>query len=243
MPIFNPATGAGIHGSLGGTFYTVDTSDFDAAAGVLFELAGYIDNTQIPLQSAKSIARDDMKKRFDTETDPDGRKWKALDPDYKEWKDEEAPGLPILTLYKKGRAEALRTKATAESAFSVSADSVFFSTDNLPDYWSAHQYGDGSDLSFTDNEGKFIQVWNTPPRPFIGLSVEAEQKIEEVFDLWLSEGLGAASKKYAISSHGFLQHRTAKGQYGSRVSTAISSTPAPSIVPISVSDLESDFGL
>lgn len=243
MVRFAPAQSVGEFGSW------ADMSDFEVAADVLFQLAQYIERTEVPMQAAKRIAQEDMSKRFETETDPEGNKWQDLNIRYADWKEKKHPGLPILTLFRKGRSEALRTKATKDSAFSVSHDSVFFSTSDLPIYWRKHQFGhSGSTVSYFDKKHKeqSFTVGEVPARPFIGLSVEAEEKITEIFDLWLGAGSEEAQKKYAISSHGILQHRI-RGRFGPKVFGAESSvdvqSPPSSAPPVTTADLEDLFGL
>lgn len=196
----------------------VDALDFNKAAVALNELAGYVSEATPPLKAAKKIARDDMKERFDTEIRPDGDKWFALDPDYARRKQHDV-GFehPILT-----RSRDLREAATDEGAWSVSGESIFFSTGSLPEYWRVHQEGSsdfGAIFHASANPAGEIGEQggqNIPRRPFIGLSAEAEAEILEVFDIWFSEGIELARKRYAISSVGVLQTRTALGQFGPR---------------------------
>lgn len=200
----------------------IDAIDFDKAAIALNELAVYITRTQIPLRGAQRIAMEDMRKRFDTEIGPDGRPWTSLDPDYAARKAYDM-GFehPILT-----RDRTLRDAASSAKAWSVSGDSLFFSTSNLPDYWRVHQQG-SPDFGAVFHSGKAEETGhldssagtknqNIPPRPFIGLSDEAERRILELFDIWFSAGIDQATKNFAISSHGILQARTPRG-FGERI--------------------------
>lgn len=189
-----------------GTLFSpeIDTSDFERAAIEILRMSEYFANTAIPLEGAKHIARDDMDKRFDTETAPDGSKWRKLSEGHGIWDrgyaykkltkqvrkvdrgDEKFGGFihPILTL-----EGELRHKATDESAWSVSGDSLWFSTANLPFYWAAHQdpmdHGRGDDL---------------PMRQFIGLSTEAEDKIIAEVEEWIAAGMTMAESEYKIGS-------------------------------------------
>jgi len=173
----------------------IDASDFDAAAKVLFEMADFIEDVAVPLTVVKEIARRDMAERFETEIAPNGRAWAALNPDYETWKQEEHGDLPILTL-----TGDLRNKATSEGAWSVSGDSVWFSTASLPIYWSAHQYG-VQDWSFTPESGprtgEYIELFGKlTPRPFIGLSEEAENEILAYMDGWFEFGISEGVRHY-----------------------------------------------
>jgi len=208
---FNPKQNASDFINVPGTIFAptfapdIDASDFDAAAKVIFQLADFIDDVALPLESAKEIARRDMVERFVTQTAPNGRAWQELNEKYLEWKEEEHGDLPILTL-----TSALRDSATDEEAWSVSGDSVWFSTDGLPDYWPAHQYGSAhmlqgegnpSDLSFTDRHGEFVELFQgIPPRPFIGLSGEAESEILAMLDTWVASGMTMAEEDFRMGS-------------------------------------------
>lgn len=198
----------------------VDALSFEAASVALSELATYVDNVDLPLRGVKRIAREDMKERFDTETAPDGNKWFALDPHYAERKEAEV-GFehPILT-----REKDLRNKATEAGAWSISGESVWFSTSGLPEYWRVHQLGSEdfgtvfhASANPTGESNLEGGIQNIPPRPFIGLSAEAEGKILELFDIWFSNGLAEASKSFAVSSVGTLHVRTPRGQFGERI--------------------------
>lgn len=204
------------------TAIEIDTESFEEAAVALYELSLYIESVDLPIRGARRIAMEDMKERFETETDPGGGKWFALDPDYAARKEREI-GFehPILT-----RDGDLKDAATSQEAWSISGHSLFFNTNVLPEYWRVHQEGSEgfsatfvqvgtgkSELLRTSGEGDA----NLPPRPFIGLSQEAEDKILELFDIWFSEGLELATKKFAISSAGTLHARTPQGRFGARI--------------------------
>lgn len=199
----------------------VDTLSFAQAEVAVSRLANYIDDVDLPLRGAERIAREDMKERFETETSPDGTHWFALDPEYARRKQAEM-GFehPILT-----RTKALREKATKASAWSISGESLWFSTADLPKYWRVHQEGsEGFGVTFHHIGEENVLVrdspegsQNLPPRPFIGLSEEAEGKILDLFDIWFSNGLEAATSSFALSSVGTLHVRTPQGRFGERI--------------------------
>lgn len=200
----------------------VDALSFEAASVALYELSLYIENVEIPLRGVKKIVRDDMKDRFDSETAPNGSPWFALDPEYAK-KKQAYFGFehPILT----GKTKELRTRATDEAAFSISGESLFYNTSELPDYWRVHQEGsEGFGATFVQigEENVLMRTpgegdQNIPPRPYIGLSDEAEAKILELFDIWFSAGLEQASKQFMVSSVGTLHARTPQGRIGERI--------------------------
>jgi hypothetical protein len=169
------------------TYFEYDTSDLDAAAIALYRFANYIDDEEV-LQGAKRIAMDDMERRFDSEIDPFGKKWRHLTPKYEEQKARDGfPVRPILT-----RTHALRDAATSESAWSVSGESVWFHTDGLPGYWEAHEKGAPSRTYHRDVDGETREsgyYGGLPQRRFIGLSEEAREEILALMGAWLEAGL------------------------------------------------------
>lgn len=219
MPFIDSGSFVGAFADIGGEVNTIeiDALDFEKASVVLMELAGYVEHVNNPLRLAQRIAIEDMKERFETETAPDGQRWVELSPDYRERKQKEVGDKNILT-----RDTDLRDAATKASAWTIGADSLFFSTDGLPEYWRVHQ--EGSEDFGSVFHPSFVEetmslpggdnAQNIPPRPFIGLSSDAEDKILDVFDLWFHEGISAASKNYAVSSSGTLQTRLPSGRFG-----------------------------
>lgn len=206
------------------TIVEIDALDFKRAEVALNELARYLDNAIIPMRGAERIAMEDMKERFETETAPDGNQWAQLDPDYAARKAFEL-GFehPILT----GRSRELKTTATSSAAWSVAGDSLFFSTEGLPEYWRVHQEGSedfGSVFhhAFSEETGHLDSsegsgAQNIPPRPFIGLSRKAETKILELFDIWFSEGIQEATTHYKLGSSGILHAMGPRGQFGPKI--------------------------
>lgn len=214
-----------VSGSFPGWFsgVKIDALDFERAEVVLNELAGYVEHMAPIMEVAKEIARNDMADRFQSQIDPEGNKWIDLDPDYAKRKEHDVGFVyPILT-----RTRALREAATSEEAWSVSGESIFFSTVGLPDYWRVHQEGSldwgthfhgglgaktnqagehipahesQSDPKLTTSKGSRDQ--NLPPRPFIGLSQDAVDEIFIAFDQWWATGIEEATRKYKGGSHG-----------------------------------------
>lgn len=201
-------------------FIEVDTVDFERAAIAIAELANYVDNVELPLRAVVKIARDDIKERFEKENDPEGDGWFELSPGYAERKQKEV-GFEHPILQREGE---LYKKATDGSNWSVSGESVWYSTANLPDYWAVHQFGSadfGAQFHATANPKGETSLeggaQNIPPRAFIGLSKKAEAKVLDLFDIWFSNGLERATKDFLISSHGALHVRTPLGRIGERI--------------------------
>lgn len=222
---------AGAFGALGGSINTEVFGDERLQFGLL-RLADYIEDTVPPLRAAKAIAQADMRERFQTDTDPEGNPWAPLDPDYlaKKEKMTELRTHPddILTLSRR-----MQDAATSEAAWIISptGDELFFTTAPLPDYWSVHHFGSGSEdlwgaaADFRERvRSRTIEGGGgardsfgigrgqaTPRRPFIGLSTEAEIQIVEVFDLWYDEGVSLH-----IGRTGVVQERVS-GRFGARL--------------------------
>jgi phage gpG-like protein len=204
----------------------IDALDFDKAAVALNELANYIEQVGPPLEAAKKIAIRDMKMRFQTETDPDGTKWFELDPVYAKRKEHEAPGHNILSWGLGDRD--LEGEATEEARFSISGESIFYNTDNLPPYWRVHQQGSegfgvvthkwihpstGEEVAVHSRESSHGQ--NIPPRPYIGIGEEAELEIIDSFDLWFSKGIEEAGRGFKFSSSGTI-FATVQGRFAGK---------------------------
>lgn len=219
---------AAVIGSFQGEIITVEwVPDPKVVEGAILRVANYLDDMAKPLMAARAIAQADMKARFDMETDPEGNAWTPLDPEYLVRKQSEGSNEGILK-----RWDDLEKAATAPSAFIVNGDSLFFSSAGLPFYWSWHQEGTGpggsralgfamkseaarkKGLQFTGTSHESQDIGrglDTPARPFIGLSAEAEVQIFEVFDLWFAEGTSIA-----ISGTGTVQERIS-GRFGKKM--------------------------
>lgn len=174
----------------------------------LTEIAGELENVQLPLAVSSAILRDDMQRHFDEEVDPDGNAWVPLDEEYLASK--ESMGYPSDILHRTGNLEAA---ATNPEAFKVIGDGLFFDTSGLPSYSLLHQTGHGAENAGVASNHRFaarneegyskreggahsgqgIGRGNAlPARPFIGMSEEAETQVWEVFDLWFDEATSIA---------------------------------------------------
>ncbi len=168
------------------TYFEYDTSDLDAASIAMYRFADYIEDEDV-LQGAKRIAMDDMAERFDTQIDPFGIHWKPLSINYQVSKAEAGYQVPpILT-----RTGALRDAATDEGAWSVTGESVWFNTSDLPGYWEAHEKGSGPVTRFKNIDGRDIESGEhggLPQRRFIGLSNMAREEIDMLVGAWVNAG-------------------------------------------------------
>lgn len=224
MPTYS-GKAAGSFGAAGGELTFEWVPDPEVIAAALFEAAAAIENMEPPLMLSRQVAIEDIRQRFDTHTAPDGSPWVA-------WSESYAPDALRNNiggiLQRTGELEAT---ATAESAFLVDGNSVFYDTGSLPPYWIWHQEGrersgggrDASagaatsieDLAKQTAQGDLGGGNVLPARPFVGTSFEAELQIVEIFDQWFEGAiaLGVSSKGKAFPRHSL---RGASGRFVSR---------------------------
>ncbi len=228
----------GTFGGLGGAMrFSIDAvPDPSRVAFDLMKIAGYLEDTGPPMRAAARIGKEDMQRHFDTDSDPEGNPWTPLDPEYlkKKAKMARLKTNPdnILTL-----SYDLERAATGDAAWITTENALFFSTKGLPGYWDVHQSGsDASGMSGyaagvrlrTENKDRFEddpkggkhtnmgigRGQATPPRPFIGLSLEAQNQIVELFDLWFDTGI-----RQSLTIHpktGIVQQRVG-GRFGTKM--------------------------
>ena len=197
--------GASVGAFAPGTISFTWVPDPEVVAQELLETADNLEDRSGPLAISRSIAIDDMLDRFKTKTDPEGNAWVPWAPSY-------APrGNRMLDL-----SGDMKEAASSPSAYPQTESSLFFDTSGLPPYWIWHQQGTGgtqvfragsmspigelkSDLVFGgEGRGKAL-----PPRPFVGVSFEAQLKILETFDQWFqgSIGIGVSSRGKTFARH------------------------------------------
>lgn len=202
MSVFGPAA-AEVGAFAGGTISFTWVPDPEVVAQELIATANRLEDREGPLLISRQIAINDMEERFATKTDPDGNPWPPWAPTY--------TGNKMLDL-----TGAMKGAATAPGAYPVTTESVFFNTGGMPEYWIWHQEGTGGTQVFHGGEmspigevgeGKSLTIGGEgrgnalPPRPFVGISFEAQLKIIETFDQWFEGAitLGVSSKGTAFS--------------------------------------------
>jgi len=222
MPI--PVNIIGAFADSGGTVTTLEwTPDPDEVEQALVEAASDLEDMSGPLRASARITMLDIQNNFDTESDPDGKKWVPLDKDYLEYKTSLGGDTRILHLW-----GPLERAATMFSNFVIEGEEglLLYNTENLDalaPYWDSHQSGTeteagkalgfsrvtaellGEDVSDMPGPGTGAAI---PARPFIGVSGEAEEMIFEVFDLWVSDQI-----QIKISSAGIVQNAPG-GRFG-----------------------------
>lgn len=221
-----PAEAVGAFGDIGGNVNTMLrwSPDPDDVAAALVSVAGYLDNLRPPLLASRRVVQQDIQERFDTQTDPEGNAWAPLSESYLEWKASVGANTDILRLF-----GPLEEGATAPTTFVIDEHEgqLYFDTGNLPDYWAVHQVGTRTSAGVAaelsrraaavlgleeEDEGTGAgRGLNTPARPYIGVSADAEDRIFNIFDIWFFEGM-----QVKVSSAGVVQHSPG-GRFGAPV--------------------------
>lgn len=210
----------GAFGRRGGIITTNILGDDQLALGFV-KLAGYVEETALPLKAAEAIAKADIHERFQTHVDPEGDDWQPLAPQTVQRK----ASSPTLRTYPEDiltHTGLMEKQATADESFTIVSDELVWSSQYMPRYWGVHQEGSGEfteipaeksvsgkAMKFAASEGRGR---GTPARPFIGLSQEAEAQIIEVFDMWYDEGVSIAINP----GTGIVQQRN-HGRFGRRL--------------------------
>lgn len=158
-------------------FIDIEVQGVKNAQELLFDYSGYILDATGPLEATRGIIAAGIARRFRSQSDPDGNAWEP-------WSDSYAP--KAIREQESGdhkgeileRSLLLRDQATSEYSFHVSADSVFFSFDGLPDYAAVQNFG--------GSVGKGAVL---PQRQYVGIDDDDEQRIYTIFQQWLDYGL------------------------------------------------------
>lgn len=190
----------------------LDEQSREDAILTLLDIADEFDDASRVMLAAESIAIEDMEEHFDQEKDPDGNPWMALTADYEKWK-MSVGGIDKILQFR----GPLKRAATSPDAWLVTEDALMFNTSVLPEYGTLHQTGFGheSDWHYRERDGtqtqKSLGIGRgnaLPSRPFIGLSVRAEERINAVFDVWFEQ----ATSGIYIRESGVAQRRGASGR-------------------------------
>lgn len=132
----------------------------------MLAVAGSLADRKAPLLAASEAVREDIRERFETETDPSGDPWEQWAESYKEHA-ESYPNKGILQ-----QSMALVEAASSTEATVVTGDTVFYRTNVLPHYGLAHESG------LPDRKHPL------PQRSFLGLSAQAASVIFGFFSEW-----------------------------------------------------------
>jgi len=161
------------------TGYSLITAEWVPDPGMeaqaLLRLSDAIEDWRSPMEEVRTITRQSIRRRFDTETDPEGKPWEALSEGYLSRKRRE--GYPDRILR---RDEALYEAATDEGSFMITEREVIFEPDRLPFYGGLHQAG----MPSTTYPGRTNNP--LPQRAFIGLTDDDIDEIEAEFVFWLN---------------------------------------------------------
>jgi phage gpG-like protein len=153
-------------------------------AQALEKAAVRLENLREPLLLSRNLVSDSIKRRFETETDPNGDPWEAWSPSYKR------PDGKILNL--EGTLEA---EAPSIKRMHVTANDLFYEGEDLPSYGMAHQKGvDRTRFAgLTESDKQELSAFGDmvpnrlPARPFIGVDDDAGDAIYLLFDRWVAE--------------------------------------------------------
>lgn len=148
-------------------FLTIDIDD--ALAKEYFDYAGYkIRDARDPLkQVMHDVIFPAIREQLDTEGMRSGDPWPALNEKYREWKELNYPGEPILRL-----TGALESELFAYHSYYITRSAIHYEPQS--DYGHYHQTGG--------------YVYGRPPqRVILDITGEDEVMIEGIFELWLDE--------------------------------------------------------
>jgi phage gpG-like protein len=164
--------------------------DPDLVAQQLIQLSYALDDFKAPLAAAAGLARADIKRRFETGTDPSGRAWEPWSEEYEPWALSHTKG-PILpdraNLHLTGE---MKGALLEESNWRFTNQDLFLDTSDVPDRWAWHNFGatrqSAEAASFAEFSGEAALFGQNelPARPFIGMSPVTRAKVTKAFDMW-----------------------------------------------------------
>lgn len=163
--------------------------DPEILARRIMAIADYLEDFKPPLIASQGVARADMQHHFDSESSPAGYPWAPHSEEtIKRWGEHK-----ILHL-----SGDLEGAATSPTAYPIDGHDLFFSTAGLPFYGMIQETGRqvGHMREFVAQQGienvapgAEFSGGGAPPRPFIGISEEAQDQIIAVFDAWFEGGV------------------------------------------------------
>lgn len=180
----------------------------------ILQLSYALEDFRAPLAVAAQYSREDIKRRFQTGTDPSGRPWEEWSDNYEPWALRHTTG-PILP----GRANLHLTGEMEDQVLDpgnwrVTGGDVFFDTSGVDDKWAWNNFGTETDRNAgkKDPSGFEYEPNDLPPRPFIGMSPVTRAKIETAFEAWFAGEVAAAT---SIRGKAFFRHakRGAGGRF------------------------------
>lgn len=157
---------------------------------LLIQLSYALDDFQAPLAAAGGLARADIKRRFETGTDPSGRAWEPWAESYEPWALSHTQG-PILpdraNLHLTGE---MKRQLLSEGNWLFTKQELFLDTSDVDDKWAWHNFGatrqTSEAKSFEEFAGEKALFGGNelPARPFIGMSPVTRAKVTKAFDMW-----------------------------------------------------------
>jgi len=141
----------------------------------LAQLEGYLEDTEYLMERAMRILQRDMRRKFETETDPDGMHWETL----------VKPESNQIGILRRGSTNAdMYRAAISDEAWSASPVGVFFDSGAMPDYWIHHEQPDGG-------------AHRIPKREFIAPTAQAQDEIEVMAATWMDAGVEAITEGFS----------------------------------------------
>ncbi len=152
----------------------------------LIGLSHALDDFKAPLAAAGTMAQADIRRRFETGTDPSGRPWQPWAESYEPWALKHTKG-PILperaNLHLTGE---MRNALLEPDNWRATSQDLFLDMSDVPDRWAWHNFGadDRGGMGGSVSEGYEFAHNDLPSRPFIGMSPVTRAKVTKVFDMW-----------------------------------------------------------
>lgn len=158
-------------------------------ANAIEKAAARLEDLREPLLLSRNLVSASIKRRFETETDPNEDAWTPWSRSYSRYNSEGK----ILTL-----TGALAREAPDISRMHITGHDLFYEGSDLPSYGMAHQEGaerarySNPEMSASVEKelaafGESIEGNMLPARPFIGVDDEAGEAIYILFDRWVAE--------------------------------------------------------
>lgn len=192
-------------------------SDPILAAEEMNGAAGRLMNFAEPLAAAREVVVRDIREHFEKQEDPNHHPWAEWSVSYRDRASRENVAIlqKRVGWHSSNRSgQRLIDASTSRRSYHVSGHELFADTAAWPDYWEVHQQG-ASHSPFNretktalEELGVDVVATETPARPFLGISEEAEFAIYDILDEFVD---GAMLFTHPIT--GATQRRGPGGQF------------------------------
>lgn len=204
--------------------------DPDIVAQQILQLSYALEDFQEPLLAAAGLVRQDIRERFTTGTDPIHRPWDPWAESYAPWAQAHTTGPRFGDRANLHLTGVMEGAVLSPSNWRISDDTLFLDTTDLPEYWAYNNFGADREVpGFGKIKRELIAEGydiakgfgeNTlPERAFIGLTPEAQSKINAVFDAWFANEVAVATSSkgtpfFRHTKMGYYQHPKLGRRYG-----------------------------